>query len=201
MLLAPEAICFTATGHYVSACQSVRDFSAAGLGGWIMRHSFVADMSGFILQPRSWVHFPINAKQLLWLIEYGYIAVPQVDAAAIRDKNKTNGFKRLIIAAQITSFCANIAKQLAQGLAITAIEVTTVAFIYFALIPMFLWRNKLADVETAETLHIDATMDEILLAGGEVAKEPERQIRSSINFKLLSTSSIKLGLISSREAA
>ncbi|KAK2606913.1 hypothetical protein N8I77_005635 [Diaporthe amygdali] len=140
-----------------------------------MRHAFLADMGGFILQPRDWKQFPINAKQLLWLIENGYVAIPQVDTAVIRDKNKTDGFMRLITAVQITWFCVNFFGRLAQGLAITAIELTTVAFIYCALLSMFFWRHKPADVETAEILYTNATMKEILVAGGEAAREPYRQ--------------------------
>lgn len=174
-LLAPEVISVTALGQYVSAWRSVKDFAAAGLSGWTMRHAFFADMGGFVLQPRDWMHFPINAKQLLWLVEHGYVAMPQVDAAVIRDKNKANGFMRLITAVQITWFCVNIVGRLAQRLAITVIEVTTVAFIYCALFTMFFWRHKPADVETAETLHTNATMKEILVAGGESAREPYRQ--------------------------
>lgn len=174
-ILAPEATCFTAIGQYFSARQSVKDFAAAGLDGWTMRHAFFTDMGGFILQPRDWVQFPINAKQLLWLIEHEYIAMPQVDAAAIRDRNKANGFVRFITAVQISWFCVNIAGRLAEGIAITAIEVTTVAFIYYGLGTMIFWRHKPADVETAEILHTHATMNEILLAGGEAAREPYRQ--------------------------
>lgn len=142
-----------------------------------MRHAFFADMGGFVLQPRGWVAFPVNARQLLWLVERGYVAMPAVldAAAAIRDKNKANGFMRLVTALQITWFCVNIAGRLGEGLALTAIEVTTVAFIYYALGTMFFWRHKPADVETAEVLETTATMDEILLAGGEAARQPYRQ--------------------------
>ncbi|KAJ0124633.1 uncharacterized protein J7T55_005973 [Diaporthe amygdali] len=174
-LLAPEVINVTVFGQYLSAWESVESFAAAGHTGWTMRHAFLADMGGFILQPRDWKQFPINAKQLLWLIENGYVAMPQVDTAVIRDKNKTDGFMRLITAFQITWFCVNFFGRLAQGLAITAIELTTVAFIYCALGSMFFWRHKPADVETAEILYTNATMKEILVAGGEAAREPYRQ--------------------------
>ena len=174
-LFAPEVMCVTALAQYVSASRSVKEFSAAGISDWTMRNAFVADMGGFLLLSRDWVPFSINAKQLFWLIQHGYLAVPTAEVKSIQDKNKVDGFMRLVMAMQTIWFCVNIVGRLAQGLAVTAIEVTTVAFIYCGLITMFLWRHKPADVGTPETLHTSATMAEILIAGGYVAREPYRQ--------------------------
>lgn len=174
-LFAPEAICVTALGQYFSAYRSVNDFSAAGIDGWTMRHAFIADMGGFLFQTPDWVPFPINAKQLLWLIQNGHVITPQKEMVTILDKNKTDGFMRLITTAQTIWFCANIIGRLIQGLAIMAIEVTTVAFIYCGLIMMFLWRHKPAGIGTAETLYKNTSIRDILLAGGAAAEKPYKK--------------------------
>lgn len=171
-LCGPEAVSIPAMGQYLSAHQSVRDFEAAGISNWSLQHAFFADMGGFILQTRDWVPFPISAKQLLWLIQRGYVSVSPAVFGHIKDKNKVDDTMRLIMVLQTLWFLANFLGRIAQGLAITGIELTTVAFIYSSLPMMFLWRHKPADVGVAEVLVTDASMAEILLAGGDAAREP-----------------------------
>ncbi|TPX16017.1 uncharacterized protein E0L32_000351 [Thyridium curvatum] len=171
-LFAPECIVVVAFGQYLSARRSVKDFAAAGISHWTMRHAFVADMGAFLLQTPDWLPFPVNAQQLLWLIQHNYIEIPRQQIQSIIDKNKADGFMRLIMAAQTIWFCVNIVGRLAQGLAITAIEVTTVAFIYCGLSIMFFWRHKPAGVETVEILHSRASLADILIAGGDAARHP-----------------------------
>jgi len=175
-LFAPEVVAVVAVGQYCSARRSVRDFAAAGISDWTMRDAFIVDMGAFVLETNDdWVPFPIDARQLLWLVQHGYLtAIPHDKMARIRDKNKADGLVRLLTTAQAIWFTINIIGRLSQGLAITAIEVTTVTFIFVGLVITITWRHKPADVRTSETLRIDASMPEILRAGGDAAREPYR---------------------------
>lgn len=59
-----------------------------------MTHSFFADMGGFILMSPDFDDFPIDATQLLWLIQNGYLEYPLVDEGALKDKNKSDALAR-----------------------------------------------------------------------------------------------------------
>ena len=54
--------------------------------------AFFADMGGFVLQTPDWVSFPIDAKQLHYLVTKGYVADPEATEDTIRDRNKIGGF-------------------------------------------------------------------------------------------------------------
>ncbi|KAI9651523.1 MAG: hypothetical protein M1829_002701 [Trizodia sp. TS-e1964] len=144
-------------GQYLSAHQSFRDFAAVGIRDWSLQHAFFADMGGFILQTSDW---------------RCYVSISRAVLGRIKDKNKVDDLMRFIMVMQTIWFLANFFARLAQGLAITAIEMTTVAFIYSSLPIVFLWRHKPADVGMAEVLVTDSIIAEILLAGGDAAREP-----------------------------
>lgn len=174
-LVAPEFIGVTVTGQYFSARQSVKDFAAAGISEWTLQHAYIADMGGFVVQTRDWVPFPINAKQLLWLIQHGYISVPRIELRRINDKNKVDSMMRFVMLVQTIWFIINICVRMATGLAVTALELTTMSSIYLSWPCMFMWRHKPADVGTTEVLTTEASISEILLAGGDAAHEPYDQ--------------------------
>lgn len=123
----------------------------------------------------DWVPFPINAKQLLWLIQRGYISLPPNSPNCIKDKNKLDGITRLIMVLQLLWFSANLFARIAKGFAITGIELNAMTLIYCTLPIMFLWRHKPADVKLAEVLTTEATIAEILSVGGDAAQEPYSQ--------------------------
>ena len=93
----------------------------------------------------------------------------------IRDKNKIDGMMRFVMVVQATWFCINIVGRLIQGIAITLLEVSTVACIWCGLWIMVLWRHKPADLGAAEILRTNATMVEILKKRGNAAREPYRE--------------------------
>ncbi|KAI4215389.1 MAG: hypothetical protein LQ351_002289 [Letrouitia transgressa] len=182
ILIGPEFYGVTITGQYLSARQSVKDFAAAGINGWTISHAYFADMGGFVLQTSDWVPFPIDAKQLLWLVRRGFVAVPNIRPEAIKDKNKVDGVMRLIMVVQTLWFLANFFGRIAQGYTITVMELTTAAFVYIALPLMWMWRNKPADVSMPETIPTDASMTEILLAGGDEVRELYLYDRTPLDF-------------------
>ena len=60
-----------------------------------MRHAFFADMGGFLLQtPDEDEPQPLNVEVLLSLIRRVCLSYPEIDKAAIDDKNKFDGLAR-----------------------------------------------------------------------------------------------------------
>ncbi|MCJ1254010.1 hypothetical protein MMC24_001824 [Lignoscripta atroalba] len=170
--LGPEFIFQIALGQWISARHSVKDFHASGYTQWTMRHAFLADMGGFVLHTRDWTPFPIDAKQLHYLMTEGYIKFPTLDQRIIADKNKVDGLLRLITLCQILWFIVNISGRAAQHLTITCGELTTAAFIVCSVGTTFCWVYKPADLATPEIIETDVSMVEILLKAGDRASKP-----------------------------
>ena len=184
--LGPEFLFQIALGQFLSARASVRQFRESYLHtekkkwlGWTIRHAFYADMGGFILQskrcpqsPEGWEKFPVDAKQIHYLLNEGYIEFPEVTQEEIRDKNKVDGVLRVFTVFQIVWFVVNMAGRRAQNLAITCGELTTAAFIVCSFGTVLCWRCKPADVTTTVTIETEYTIAEILRKAGDVARPP-----------------------------
>lgn len=160
--LGPEFTLQIAIGQYSSARQSVQDFAAAGHKDWTMTHAFYADMGGFTLRTSDeFPLIPVDAKQLLWLIQQDIVKRPKIKRTAIKDKNKMDGLLRLITLFQVTWFAINTVGRACAGLAITCMELTAAAFIVCTLATSFFWFHKPADVASAEHLQTEYTMEAI----------------------------------------
>src|ERR1700761_339110 len=72
-ILGPEFVFMLALGQYMRADASVKLFHDKGFRDWTIKQGFYAEMGGFVLKPRGWKQFPINAKQLLYLVERGLV--------------------------------------------------------------------------------------------------------------------------------
>jgi hypothetical protein len=170
--LGPEFIFQIALGQYISARRSVKDFHASGYSRWTLTHAFYADMGGFILQTRGWTPFPIDAKQLHYLVTEHYVEFPKLEKKGIADKNKVDGLLRIITLFQILWFVINMAGRAAQHLEITAGELTTAAFIVCSIGTTVVWLQKPADVSMPEIIECSSSMAEILVKAGESASQP-----------------------------
>lgn len=172
--LGPEFTFVTSAGQWASARQSVRDFEAAGIEGWTITHAFFADMGGFILHTRcGFPPFPVDSKQLLFLITNGFVEKPSTEKEEIKDKNKVDGLLRLITLCQIVWFGVNIVGRAVQGLAITCIELTTAAFIVCNIGTVYCWIHKPADVTRAEHIYSPHSIEEIVETAYKYMDEQE----------------------------
>ncbi|MCJ1361694.1 hypothetical protein MMC16_000794 [Acarospora aff. strigata] len=170
--LGPEFIFQIALGQWISARRSVRDFHALGYPQWTMSHAFFADMGGFILHTRDWTPFPIDAKQLHYLIVKGHVQFPTLSKEQIKDKNKVDQLLRFITIAQIFWFVVNTLGRAVRHLAITCLELTTAAFIVCSLGISICWFHKPADIMTAETIESNSRIADILLEARDKARQP-----------------------------
>ncbi|EXJ55963.1 hypothetical protein A1O7_08894 [Cladophialophora yegresii CBS 114405] len=173
-MLGPEFVFMLALGQYMRADASVKLYHDKGYRDWTIKHGFYADMGGFVLQPHGWKQFPIDAKQLLYLIERGHIRYPDTKVAQINDRNKSDGLARFVTTCQIVWFTLNVITRPTQNLAVTTIEITTIASIVCTLAVNFCWRHKPMDVSTAIVLETDRSMYDILKDAGNLCKEPYR---------------------------
>ncbi|KAF2668074.1 hypothetical protein BT63DRAFT_308818 [Microthyrium microscopicum] len=168
--LGPEFTLVMALGQYASARQSVIDFANAKAGDWTMNHAFYANMGGFMLHTPDFAPFPVDAKQLLFLIKGGFVELPKLQKRAIADKNKVDGMLRLITLLQVLWFTINVIGRIATRLTVTCLELTTAAFIICAVGTSYCWLHKPADVEVPEDIYSSHSIVEIEKAAWEAAK-------------------------------
>lgn len=90
-LLGPDLIFMLALMQYQSAKDSVEDFRAAGHKDWTIVHAFYADMGGISVKHEDWKRFPVNAKQLHYLVKHGYVIYPEIPLADIKGRRKADG--------------------------------------------------------------------------------------------------------------
>lgn len=173
-IMGPEFHCGMAVGQWASARRSVKAFSQSGYTDWSMKHAFFADMGGFILHAPDFVPFPVNAKQVHYLVTQGHIPYSAVciDIMLIKDKNKSDGMGRLLTILQVIWFSLNSLGRVIQGLAITTLELTTLQFILCSFVPYFFWLHKPMDVQRAITIIPNTTVAQILVNAGNAARNP-----------------------------
>lgn len=171
-LIFPEVTAAMAVEQCESASQSVEDFSRRGYQGWTMQHAFFADMGGFVLQAPDFPLFPVDTQQILYLVTKHYIDFPDVDLEAIKDKNKADGFARLIMILQTTWFTVQYIARAIQHLSISTLELAVLGSVFCTYITTFLWRKKPLDVRTPILLKSKVRIADILVEAKDRGKTP-----------------------------
>lgn len=159
---APEAIFQVALGQWLSAKDSQRLFHGSGYSDWTLRHSFFVDMGGLHLRCPGHSSFPINSRQLHFLITNGYVTYPSIEENQIRDRNKVDGTLRLLTLIQTLFFQTNMLLRAVQKLAVTALELSTSAFVVLSISTTVFWFRKPADVERCEFIEANVPIATIL---------------------------------------
>ncbi|KAL2822218.1 hypothetical protein BDW59DRAFT_149588 [Aspergillus cavernicola] len=165
-VLGPEFLLMLAMGQWSSARKSVKAFRRLNPGSrkceWTMTHAFYADMGGFLLSGSGIeLPFPIDATQLLFLIEQGYVQCPEISRNEIEDRNKSDAFSRCIAICQAIWLLLDCILRVAQGLSLTTLELTTVSFILVFFATSFCWYYKPQDITTVTTLTLTADINSI----------------------------------------
>ena len=160
--IAPEIIFQVALGQWLSAHRSIKPFHVAGYTDWTIAHGFYADMGGLHLVTEDVKPFPINAAQLHYLVTQRGIPYPKILEVHIRDKNKSDGMLRLITLVQTLWFLVNVVARRVQQLPITALELSTSAFVLLSFATTLCWFQKPADILHPDFITVDQPV-EILL--------------------------------------
>ncbi|KAK1834115.1 hypothetical protein QBC39DRAFT_253267 [Podospora conica] len=174
-VLGPEFVLAFATGQRAEAKRNLEAFHAAGHKEWTLRHAFYANMGGFVLHCRDSVPFPINGKQLLWLVAHEHLPLPELTELDVWDKSKADGFAKLATCVQTTWLVVHCICRALQRLPVTTLELTTVSFVICNLATYYEWQHKPLDVRSPTPLAPRASLADILISAGGIAREPYRQ--------------------------
>lgn len=194
----PEMLTAMAAEQWRSAHQSLEDFhrlreqwqstldvSSEKLSRlrnfpWTLRHAFFADMGGFLLHCPDSSPFPIDSQQLLYLVENDHVDYPDIGERTIWDKNKADGFARVLTLIQVIWFFVQCVGRCIQHLALSTFELSTLAFIFCTVNTLFFWRHKPLDIATAIVLPCKSTVAEILAKASD--KPPRHPSRTPLDL-------------------
>jgi hypothetical protein len=146
-----------------------------GYPEWTMTHAFFADMGGFVLDPPDYPRFPVNAHQVHYLVEHGFVNFPGIRRETIQDKNKADAFVRILTSIQILWFALQCIGRASQHLAISMLELDVVAIVLCTIPTFYFWFHKPLDVDTTVALHLEGSFllsDVLALADPDLAKQP-----------------------------
>lgn len=177
-IMAPEFVIGFATGQKVEAKRSMEKFKALKFEHpeWTIRHGFYANMGGFHLKTAGATRtFPINANQIHYLVKYDYIKYPVLTKEEVWDKSKADGFQKTFTCFQTGWYIVQFLGRVAQKLAVTTLELTTLCFVFCTLFMYFQWANKPLDVQSPTTLVSEFTIERILTDAGDKASQQYRQ--------------------------
>ena len=166
-VLGPDYLLLLAVGQFESARNSCRQFESLNLSGWSLRHAFYADMGGFAVRTSDGVSWPLDANQLYYLIQQGWIEHSIVASnillkkSDIDDRNKQNTLVRLLSLAQVHWFLINCIARACQRLPLTTLEFTTIGFIATTFGLTIAWYHKPADVKTQQVIELNASVSEL----------------------------------------
>lgn len=142
--------------------QNAENLSRIRNSPWTMRHAFFTDMGGLIVSYPDHPPFRIDAQQLHYLVEKTHLLYPSISDASIRDTDKADGFARSLTLVQISWFSIQAISRGANHLALSTLELSTLAFIFCTMNTFFFWRHKPLDVSNAIVLHCLTKLEDIL---------------------------------------
>lgn len=160
-IFGPEIVLTYAAGQWSRAKHSVQAFHHAGYEQWTMRLAFFADMGGFVLDGSDFDSFPLNAKQLHWLVVNGHLPYPETTPAEIWDKSKQDRLAKIITSFQIGYVVVQCIGRLTQDLAITTLELNTLAIVVCTIMTAYTWLHKPADVTMPIRLGLSGRIQDI----------------------------------------
>ncbi len=173
-ILGPEFAVAFAAGQRANAKRGLTTMRGMGYSCWTLRHSFYANMGGFVLQARDSTPFPIHGLHLIYLLEKGYLDLPEITSEEISDKSKANLLAKALVCLQTGWFMVQCFGRLAGSLPLTTLELVTISYVWCTWNIYAQWLRKPLDVSAPTILRPKASIAEILKAD-PAASEQYRQ--------------------------
>ena len=153
-ILAPEIILTFAIDTYLDARHYLPYMRSFGADGWTITHMQFAGNEGF--------HDPLtnkrvkNARELAELARIGRVREPPILAEELYSRGKSDGFIKAIALVQILWFgLQTIFRAASPAYTTTALEISTVAFVFCSLMTYAFYWNLPQDIEYPVPLDIE----------------------------------------------
>lgn len=181
-ILGPEILLIFAASQWATAGRFVRKFQFCGHQDWTMHHAFFAEMGGFLVEASDGAKFPVNNAQIYYLVTRGHMSFPVVEKNRITDRDKADGFARAITIWQVSWFSLQCLGRVVQGLSLTTIELSTLAFVFCSMPTFWCWSKKPLDVVTPIILVLDKPVEDIRKAENVQNHEHHIDQRTPFDF-------------------
>ncbi|KIJ14009.1 hypothetical protein PAXINDRAFT_100364 [Paxillus involutus ATCC 200175] len=142
-LVTPEVTIVRAYSEWRYAGQIRGDFSSQQ---WTRAHGFFALMQGFNLQDGTRRQLLKTRDDLICLRE-GKIINPKITKEEIHGRSKSDGLRNTLLALQLSWFILQVITRATNHLAITLVELDTLALAVLSLPLFFFWWSKPMEVE------------------------------------------------------
>ncbi|KAK4450426.1 hypothetical protein QBC34DRAFT_437265 [Podospora aff. communis PSN243] len=180
---------------------------------WTMIHSYFAVMGGFAVQisDEELNFFPLKADgkerhkrlslspdALLYLEEHLPGIVPDLSRSFIEDKSKGSILAKSIVCFQAIWFCIQCLSRVAQGLAVSLLELNTFGHAICTVLIYSLWWNKPLDIEEPEVIMINPKDDKFCMIIAHMCKvskvdphPPYREDRTRFHLTIDTISAVR----------
>lgn len=179
-ILLPEFVLLVAFGQLNDAWEDKNAFKAQNSSGWGLRQCYFVNMGGLFIrfaqtqsteaeQQRPQQTFPVNCKQLRYLVDMSYIELLPIKSEDIEMRNKSDGITRAITIAQVLWFTISTLTRVAQNLYITTLELTTLSLVLIMVVSALAWWSKPMDVSHPVILQCQVPLPTVL---AEMTRHP-----------------------------
>ncbi|EXJ59052.1 hypothetical protein A1O7_06483 [Cladophialophora yegresii CBS 114405] len=171
-ICAPEILSLFASMQWNGSLQSVREMHEMGDKDWSAVHAFFANSGGFMLESTDQPEFPVRAASIHYLRVNGWIKPPKITKEEIWDRSKADKFAKGVALTQTAWLLLQCLARVVKGLAVSPLEIFTLAFVVCTACTAYFWLNKPQNVQLPTTIHMDHAIADVLLAAGDAAKDP-----------------------------
>lgn len=185
-MMGPDFVMTLAVGQLYRAITDRDEFRNNGYASdWSLKKSFFVNMGGLhIILPEpdesGQQTIPISCRQLKYLVDQGFMRMPNLQTDEINGRNKLDSLGRSLAALQAMWFAFNTIGRAISGLHITTLELTTLAFIFLMVLSSFVWWHKPMDVSHPIFVRCHVSLSEIIhtankqdgLYGSEFGRTP-----------------------------
>lgn len=176
----PELVLSVAIGQYASARRSLSRFRELGYRQWTLPHAFFADRGGILLEPKDSTPFLIDGRQLACLLQKKYLSYSNISDEKIWDKPKADTLRKVFTLIQGTWLIFELVGRAISHLAISALELSAGAIVFYTFGTVICWLHKPMDVRKGIVLTTDLTTAQILMEASDAAAIPYRH--TPLNF-------------------
>ena len=154
VLLLPEMVIVWAARQHHDAKALAEEFQHNGPPGWAKTHAFFLIMGGFTLHEQGKPIRVLNWRDLNALARARKVYWPDITEEEIKDRSKGDYLSKGIVVLQTTWFIIQFIARAASSLAITELEVVTLAFSTLIGVIYYLWWDKPLDVRCSVAVHL-----------------------------------------------
>ena len=129
-----------------------------GFTEWTIRHGFFVNMGGLEVKPQGSPAFPINSRQLHYMVAKGHIRYPLLEIKEMIDRSNSDYFQIMLTSFQLMWFVVQLVGRLAERLPVTTMEFLTLLSSVCIGFICYQWSRKPQNVRIPIVLEMQASI-------------------------------------------